>query len=105
MKEGFRGRQMSSFSFVLPADFDEYEWEVTSKGCFSEARITVAGRRYRLNFYDPVRLGQEIESEFRRGGMFFEPNLVVVPSVTRSDMERAVELLLKSGQMTSLIPE
>jgi hypothetical protein len=65
----------------------------------------VAGGRYRLNFYDPVRLRQEIEREFRRGGMFFEPNLVVVPSVTRSDMERAAELLVKSGQMTSLTPE
>ena len=96
---------MSSLSLALPADFDEYEWEVTSKGYFSDARITVADRHYRLNFYDPVRLNQEIESEFGRGAIFFEPNLLVVQSVTRSNMERAVELLMKSGQVGSLIPE
>jgi hypothetical protein len=44
--------------------------------------MTVSGRDYRLSFYDPVRLGQEIQSEFERGSIFFEPNLVVVKSVT-----------------------
>jgi hypothetical protein len=96
---------MSNFSFDLPADFADYEWEVTAKGCFFEARIAVSGKHYRLNFYDAVRLGQEIESEFERGGVFFEPNLVIVRSVTRLDMERAVEQLVQSGQVASLTPE
>ena len=96
---------MSKFSFVLPADFADYEWEVTAKGCFFEARMTVSGKHYRLNFYDAGRLGQEIESEFERGGVFFEPNLVIVRSVTRLDMERAAEQLVQSGQVASLTPE
>ena len=96
---------MSSFSFALPSDFADYEWEVTAKGCFSEARMTVSGRHYRLNFYDAVRLGQEIESELGSGGVFFEPNLVIIRSVTRTDMERAAEHLVQSGQVASLTPE
>lgn len=96
---------MSSFLFFLPADFADYEWEVTAKGYFSEARMTVSGKHYRLTFYDAVRLGQEIESEFERGGVFFEPNLVIVRSVTRLDMERAAEQLVQSGQMALLTPE
>lgn len=96
---------MSSFSFALPADFADYEWEVTAKGCFSEARVTVSGKHYRLNFYDVARLGQEIESELERGGVFFEPNLLIVRSVTRSDMERAVEHLVQSGQVALLTSE
>jgi hypothetical protein len=96
---------MSQFSLVLPADFADYEWEVTAKGCFFEARMTVSGKHYRLNFYDAGRLGQEIESEFARGGVFFEPSLVIVRSVTRSDMERAAEHLVQSGQVASLMPE
>ncbi|MDP3638828.1 MAG: hypothetical protein Q8R51_15725 [Azonexus sp.] len=96
---------MSSFSFVLPADFADYEWEVTAKGCFSEARMTVSGKHYRLNFYDAVRLGQEIESELERGEVFFEPNLVIVRSVTKADMEQAAEQLVQSGQVALLTPE
>jgi hypothetical protein len=96
---------MSSFSFDLPSDFADYEWEVTAKGCFFEARMIVSGKRYRLNFYDPVRLRQEIESELEGGGVFFEPNLVIVRLVTRSDMERAAEDLVQSGQVASLTPE
>lgn len=96
---------MSSFFLSLPADFADYEWEVKAKGWFSEAWLIASGQRYRLNFYDVVRLSQEIESELDRTGVFFEPNLVIVKTVTRSDMERAAELLTQSGQVASLIPE
>jgi hypothetical protein len=96
---------MSRFSFALLADFADYEWEVAAKGCFLGARITISGTCYRLNFYDAVRLRQEIESELEGSGVFFEPNLVIVPSVTRADMERAVEQLVQSGQVASLTPE
>ncbi len=95
---------MPSFSFALPPDFSDYEWEVTAKGCFSEGWLSVAGKRYRLNFYDVVRLGQEIESELENGCVFFEPNLVIVRSVTRTEMEMAVEQLVQSGLVESLAP-
>lgn len=96
---------MSRFSFELPPDFADYEWEVEAKGWFSEARIFVSGKRYRLNFYDPVRLGQSIEDELKRDRAFFEPNLVVVQSVTRANMERAAALLAHSSLATALVEE
>jgi acyl dehydratase len=94
-----------SFSFDLPADFTDRELEWEAKGYYSNARMIVSGRHYRLSFYDPVRLGQEIQSEVERGSIFFEPNLVVVKSVTRADMERAAEFLALSGQAASLAAE
>jgi hypothetical protein len=94
---------MSSFSLDLPEDFAEYEWQAEVKGWFSGARLTVSGKQYHLTFYDPVRLGQEIESEFERGRVFFEPNLVIVQSVTRANMERAAALLVESNQVASLV--
>lgn len=96
---------MPKFMFSLPADFADYEWEVTAKGCFSEARLTVSDNHYQLNFYDATRLGQEIESELARGGMFFEPNLVIIRSVTSSHMERAAEQLVQSSQVNLLTPD
>lgn len=91
--------------FALPSHFADYESEVTAKGYFSEARMTISDMCYRLMFYDSARLGQEIESELQHGGVFFEPNLVVVRSVTAFEMKRAAEKLVQSGQMNSLIPE
>ena len=96
---------MSSFSLDLPGDFEDYAWEVEAKGWFSEARIIVAERLYRINFYDLPRLTQQVESEFERGRIFFEPNLVIVQSITRVHMEQAVEALVQSGQVFSLRAE
>ena len=96
---------VSNFSLELPTDFGDYEWISGSKGWFSKARIVVAERRYRINFYDLARLTQTVEGEFERGQIFFEPNLVIVPSVTKAHMERAAEELVKSGQILSLVAE
>ena len=95
---------MTDFTFVLPADFEDYAWEAEVKGYFSGAIITVGGTRYPLNFYDPVRLKQEIESELERGAPFFEPNLVIVRSVTKFNMQQAEEVLAQSGQAVFLTP-
>jgi hypothetical protein len=92
-------------SFVLPDEFDDYEWEVTAKGWFGEARLVMIGRSFKLNFYDPARLSQEVESQMENGAVFFEPNLLVVQSVTKAEMQRAVDMLVKSGQITALVPE
>jgi hypothetical protein len=97
--------KISNYSFVLPSDFLEYEWEVTAKGYFSEALLTVAEKQYRLNFYDATRIGQEISSELENGNVFFEPNLVVVRSVTRTEMEQAAEQLVRFGLLAGLVSE
>ncbi|TWB96104.1 hypothetical protein FBZ93_108146 [Bradyrhizobium macuxiense] len=96
---------MSDFSLELPADFADYEWEVEAKGWFSQASINASGKRYRLNIYDAARLGQEIEDELQRGGIFFEPNLVVVKSVTRANIEHAAAQLARSGVLPTLLAE
>ena len=96
---------MSSSALVFPEDFDDYGWEVEAKGWFEGAILSASGKRYRLHFFGPGRLRQEIEDELRERGVFFEPNLVVVSSVTRANMERAAEFLTQSGQIDSLIAE
>ncbi|CCE02264.1 hypothetical protein [Bradyrhizobium sp. STM 3809] len=92
------------FSIEWPADFADYEWEVTAKGWLT-LTITVSDQRYRLNVYDPARVGQEIQSDLERGRPFFEPNLVIVKSVTRVAIEQAVHELVRSGRAAELIEE
>ncbi|MGJ5175198.1 hypothetical protein ACQR16_10505 [Bradyrhizobium oligotrophicum] len=91
-------------SIEIPDDFADYEWEVTAKGWLTIAMI-VSGRRYLLNFYDPVRLSQEIQSDLERGHPFLKPNLVVVETVTRTAIERAVHELVQSGRVAEMIEE
>jgi hypothetical protein len=97
--------RMSDHRMTFPGDFDDYAWEVEAKGWFSGAILSVAGKDYTLNFYDPVRLGQAIQGELQRGSAFCEPNLVVVKAVTRSEMEGAAREIVKSGQVSSLLVE
>jgi hypothetical protein len=94
---------MSSFKLDLPADFADYEWEVEAKGWFV-APLAASGRQYLLSIYDPVRLGQTIEDDLKGGRVFFEPNLVVVETVTRANMARAATLLIESGRLIDLVP-
>ena len=93
---------MSNSQLIFPEDFADCEWELESKGWYSGARLLFEGKHYRLNFYDPGRLGQEIADELRRRGVHFEPNIVVVPAVTKVTMERAAEFLVTSGQAGKL---
>jgi len=95
---------MSEFSFVLPEDFADYEREVEVKGYFFGTIMIVAGKRYSLNFFDPARLSLQL-NELEEGGMFFEPNLVVVKSVTGSHMEEAARQLAESDQVKFLVPD
>jgi hypothetical protein len=96
---------MSDFSLILPPDFDDYAFEVEAKGWFEDAVLVMSSQRYRLCFYDPVRLSQEISSDVSRSGMFHEANLVVVQSVTKECMLKAAEKLAKSRMLDGLAPE
>jgi hypothetical protein len=95
---------LSDHRLDLGADFDEDEWLIETKGWYT-ARLTHADHEYELNFYDPVRLGQTIESGLESAACFFEHNLIVVCSVTRASMEKAVANLLQSGALSRLRPE
>lgn len=64
-----------------------------------------SGRNYRLNFYDPTGLAQEVDSEIQGGGIFFERNLVIVKSLTKSNMESAAVELVESGRIDSLVAD
>jgi hypothetical protein len=96
---------MTDNSLVFPEGFDDYSFEVESKGWFPGATFSFLGKKYRLTFYDPARLRQVIEHELQGGSFFFEPNLVVVPSVTRQNMEKAVKALIQSGEVSALSAE
>ena len=94
---------MATWKLVLAENFDEFEWETEAKGWYP-AELRYRGKVFALTFYDPVRLQQEIEDELKRCDAFFEENLIVVRTVNRAHMERAVARLLRSKMLDRLSP-
>jgi hypothetical protein len=87
---------------VLPEDFDDYAWEVESKGVFWDVLMRYGGREYRLTFYEPQRLAQDVADQLEESPLFFERNLVVVRKVTREAMELAVQELVRERRIDGL---
>lgn len=56
------------------------------------------GTSHRVTFYDVGRLSQTLDDECASGRPFFtEPGLIVVPQVTRANMETAARALAAQG--------
>jgi hypothetical protein len=92
-------------SVELPEGFNDFAWEAEAKGWLQGVIAVIADRRYRVTFYDPTRLAQDIEGELGASAVFFERNLIVVPSVTRAHMEAAIEVIARTGRDMDMIPE
>lgn len=88
---------MTTHKLVLPADFQDYAYEVEAKGWFAGASLQYKHRQFPLTFYDPTRLKQTIADELRDSPVFSEPNLLVVASVTESAMRNAVDHAVETG--------
>ncbi|MET0638336.1 MAG: hypothetical protein ABWZ25_20055 [Chitinophagaceae bacterium] len=86
-----------SFGF----DISLYEDEVKMKGYCNDILVILPDfTKFKVCFYDPIRLSQDLEDE----GYIAEPGLIVIKDVTRSNMERTVYELWLDGFFDSLMP-
>jgi hypothetical protein len=81
--------------------FDDEPWD--SKGYYFGAELFHMGQTYLLNFWNPVRLAQDIESYLEGGGFFFEENLIVVKEINLKSIREAVAGLIETGQISRLV--
>ncbi len=92
---------------LMPEDYDERSaFETPFRGYLEGASVRLTdGSRYAVVFYDPVRLGQDLEECVKLGRPFFaEPNLIVLPEITEKAMRAAVEELARQGFFQQLKP-
>jgi hypothetical protein len=88
-----------AYDLRFPPDYESEEWIWTSKG-YLVVELEVHGptpARYSLTFRDPTRLSQDVEAELADQPVFAEPNVLVVPTVDRASVDRAVEELASRG--------
>jgi hypothetical protein len=92
-------------TLLFSCDFDEQTaYEVEMKGWFEAVAARLPdGLEVPLSFRDPVRLSQDLELEVAAGKFCVaEPGLVVVPKVTKANMEQAVLQLYEEGYFDRL---
>jgi hypothetical protein len=85
---------------VFEGGFDQQdEDDVRDRGYRSHVWAELSdGSRHPLTFYDVTRLSQTLNDDCASGRRFFaEPGLVVVPEVTRANMETAAATLAAEG--------
>jgi hypothetical protein len=76
-----------------PIEWDERDrFERPMKGWLDHVIVeTEDGRTFDLSFYDPVRLTQDLDEEVKRGREgITKKGLMVVPEVTRENIENAI---------------
>ncbi|MFF0298667.1 hypothetical protein ACFYST_34925 [Kitasatospora sp. NPDC004614] len=75
---------------------DEYDWAVQEcKGWLEVTLVRDGGSRQLVEVYDPARLAQAVADELARTGCFTARNLLVVPSVTRENIEAAISAIVE----------
>ena len=87
--------------------FDERTaFEAELKGYYDQAVVQLpTGKRFKLCFYDPIRLAQDLERGQETGDVCIaEPGLIVVPRVTVHHMEQAVTRLFETGYFDQIVP-
>ncbi len=92
---------VNSFEIEFPERFDDFAWEVESKGWLSVV-VTIGHRRFSVTVYDPIRLAQEIQDALARSGTFFEHNLLVVPIVTRAHVQAGIARIVSDGSYAEM---
>jgi hypothetical protein len=72
--------------------------EMPYKGFFLAEVESEDGTRYEINFYDPVRLSQELNDYVSLGKpCFAEQNLIIVPKVTIEAINNSIQYLWEIG--------
>ncbi len=91
------------YTIKWPLDFDNFSWELESKGWFAGIEIIVEDKILRPTFYDPVRLAQDISAEISRSHLFIESHIIVIPQVTPDAMASAIGELARTGELKRLM--
>jgi hypothetical protein len=91
---------------ILPDSFSERTaCEMTWKGYYPADIKLGDGSVIRLTFFDPVRLKQDVDDQFKEGDFYFaEPNLIIISEVKLETIKAAILSLWEEGFFSRLKP-
>lgn len=85
---------------IIGLDWDAATaYDIQNKGWYEQAKLQKDdGTLVPLSFWDPVRLRQELEEDFRSGRKYFaEPNLIILPQLTEDAIRATIDELMAKG--------
>ncbi|MET9875061.1 hypothetical protein ABZZ36_10625 [Actinacidiphila glaucinigra] len=85
------------FRIEWPAPMDEYDWAIQEAKGWLDVTVVWNGGRRVVGVYDPVRLAQSVTDDVGRLGRFTAGSLLVVPGVTRENIESAISAIADEG--------
>ncbi|WP_086827949.1 hypothetical protein [Allokutzneria sp. NRRL B-24872] len=88
---------------VPPENFEDHDWLVAeSRGVFLAGHLGHGDRRFPVIVYDRHRLALDAERE-TVVGLFYEPNLILVPEVTEESVTKELDRLARNGRLDWLL--
>jgi hypothetical protein len=99
---------MTIYEVVFPAELDaRAEYEAEQRGLLDYVRVRFwEGFTYSVCFFTPARIDVELRLIREAGEVCVaEPGMIVVPAVTRNDVEEAVKYLVSTGYFDRLRPD
>lgn len=76
---------------------DDFDWAMQEAEGWLDVTVAWDGGSRVVEVYDPVRLAQTVTGDVARLGRFSSGSLLVVPSVTRENIETAVAAIADEG--------
>lgn len=65
------------YQIRFPEGFEEYAWQLESKGWCGGIEVLYDKKIYSLTYYDPHRFAQDVADELAQNGFFFGQQLGV----------------------------
>ncbi|WP_405062166.1 hypothetical protein OG474_11105 [Kribbella sp. NBC_01505] len=94
----------AGWSLLLADEMDDGDWALTeSRGVLLNAQLERDGRRFPVVFYDPDRIHNAATIGTASGDPYYRRNVILLPAVTRTAVEAAVEKLGKAGELDWLL--
>jgi hypothetical protein len=91
------------WTLVPPEGLDDYDWsEAEVKGVLFDAFLDHGGRRFPAIVYEPFRIVQDADL-VNESAPFYEPNVVLVPEVTKESIRQNSRWLTERGQLNWLL--
>ena len=85
------------YTIIFTDDSEYNEFFSEEKGYRQDVVVIADKKKYKVYITDLTRLTQDYELENENGGYWQEPNLIIVKSVNRSEIEKTIDRLYKVG--------
>ena len=87
-----------SYRIMYEDNTEIAEYEAINKGYRKDVTVIIDDRKYKLYITDMVRLHQDFDSEIENYGFYQnEPNTIIVKEVSKDEIEKTIENLIREG--------